>query len=268
MNSKNEPENPRAITCNLRRISLTFVRCESGENIRSPTGTLLLIYRRMLPHYSAAEPHHVIGGWRKLVFAVDHWRCIRERRAGRNHEAPPSHLYRGFTIPRSRLTFALQTAVELESLHARRYLPFVQTMQSPSRRQATFLDNSKRMFTRFAYMFAFLLIGGTRAITAQTFRTGNPSGKSLQGSVHGTVKDSTGHIFPGAVLTLTTPGGNQLIETTKDDGTFTFAGLAPATYMLTAGGPGLEPLYTRVVKIRTHESALANMIMFVKPTSN
>ena len=123
------------------------------------------------------------------------------------------------------------------------------------------------MFDRLAYIFAALLILDGQVITAQTPWRANAAGTSSQGSIHGTVKDNTGGIIPGAVLTLTGQRADERTETTKDDGTFRFTRVDPGTYLLTADSSGLQPLHTVVVKVKARESALANMIMVVKPSN-
>ena len=62
------------------------------------------------------------------------------------------------------------------------------------------------------------------------------------GSISGTVKDTSGGIIPGAVVTLAT-GDRSRIESTRagSDGEFLFPGVQSGPYNLTVASPGFEP---------------------------
>lgn len=136
---------------------------------------------------------------------------------------------------------------------------------TPQGPRAASLAQSIQMSYRFASVLMFLLLLAGPTLNAQSRRVAS-AGTISQGSIHGAVKDNTGGIIPGAVVTLTSDGADKRTETAKDDGTFTFAGLDPGTYMLTADYSGLQPLHTLVVKVKAGASTPADVIMVVRET--
>src|SRR5882724_4794166 len=65
-------------------------------------------------------------------------------------------------------------------------------------------------------------------------------------TLRGTVTDETGAIIPQAKVTLSGPGGLVKTTTAGDDGTYSFAGLAPGNYTVQASAPDLaqQPVKT------------------------
>ncbi|HEY3458798.1 MAG TPA: carboxypeptidase regulatory-like domain-containing protein [Bryobacteraceae bacterium] len=81
------------------------------------------------------------------------------------------------------------------------------------------------------------------------------------GSVQGTVKDDTGGIIPGAAVTLANDSGT--VQTTKaaGDGTYTFHGVPPGTYSVTATYKGLQQATVLVVSVTAGQAASGNIVM-------
>jgi type V secretory pathway adhesin AidA len=71
---------------------------------------------------------------------------------------------------------------------------------------------------------------------AQTAKPARPSPNG--GTVTGTVKDTTGAIIPGATVTLTGDDGSTQQAQTGPDGVYTFRGVAPGTYSVSAASKG------------------------------
>src|SRR6185312_14439250 len=60
------------------------------------------------------------------------------------------------------------------------------------------------------------------------------------GSVAGSVKDQTGGILRGAAVALTDSDGHATMAKTRTDGEYTFHGVSPGTYSVSATYPGLS----------------------------
>ena len=60
------------------------------------------------------------------------------------------------------------------------------------------------------------------------------------GTVRGTVKDTTGGVIPGAVVTLTNSNGTVQTQKSRADGSYTFRGVAPGAYTISAAYAGLQ----------------------------
>src|SRR5579884_64737 len=101
----------------------------------------------------------------------------------------------------------------------------------------------------------------TTAVWAQT---GTPPGAPTSpaatgtrstGSLHGTVEDTTGGIIPGATVTLMSPTGQVIKQTTAGaDGSYTFRGIAPGTYSIVATYAGLQqqnPISVSINRVTT-----------------
>jgi hypothetical protein len=90
-----------------------------------------------------------------------------------------------------------------------------------------------------------LLVGvcGFRA-SAQTAPAAVVSGAT----VHGNVTDPDDALVPDATVTLTQNGKSQT-ATSKSDGTYTFRGVAPGTYIVTVTAPGFAAYVKEGVKV-------------------
>ncbi|MFL6354592.1 MAG: carboxypeptidase regulatory-like domain-containing protein [Bryobacteraceae bacterium] len=104
----------------------------------------------------------------------------------------------------------------------------------------------------------FLGLASTAAICAQS----QPS--RAVGIVHGTVKDDTGGVIPGALVSLTDSSGSAKTAKTAADGTYTFRGIAPGSYTLLAKYPGLQQSAGLAVTVAAGQSATANIAMAVQ----
>ncbi|HWB33214.1 MAG TPA: carboxypeptidase regulatory-like domain-containing protein [Acidobacteriaceae bacterium] len=69
------------------------------------------------------------------------------------------------------------------------------------------------------------------------------------GSVHGTVVDPDNALIPGATITITSASGKAQTATSKDDGTYSFKGLAAGTYTITATAPGFAAYSSQPVTV-------------------
>ena len=97
---------------------------------------------------------------------------------------------------------------------------------------------------------AVLLVLAALPLVAQ------PSGSSLTGSV----VDESGAALPGVTVTINGPGGAKH-QITGGDGRFSFAGVAPGTYTLTAALPGFGTISRNDVVVGETASELPAMTM-------
>ena len=85
----------------------------------------------------------------------------------------------------------------------------------------------------------FIIITTTTFVAAQQTR----------GSLRGLITDELGAAIVGANVTLTDATGTPKKTTTNGEGVYTFAGLAPGKYSLTAAAPGFAPSDIKEVEI-------------------
>ena len=81
------------------------------------------------------------------------------------------------------------------------------------------------------------------------------------GTVTGTVKDTTGAIIPGAMVTLTGDDGTTQQAQTGADGAYTFRAVAPGTYSVSAASKGLEQTGGVAVLVSTGQIARGDVSM-------
>jgi len=81
------------------------------------------------------------------------------------------------------------------------------------------------------------------------------------GTVTGTVKDTTGAIIPGATVTLTDENAKTQQAQTGADGVYTFRGVAPGTYSISAASKGLEQSGGVAVAVTTGQVARGDVTM-------
>ena len=84
------------------------------------------------------------------------------------------------------------------------------------------------------------------------------------GSIRGTVKDDTGGVIPGAVVTLTSPAGTAQTTNTGADGTYSFRGEAPGTYTLSTTYPNLQQTKPVTVVVVSGKSVPGDVVMTVQ----
>src|SRR5579875_949361 len=94
-----------------------------------------------------------------------------------------------------------------------------------------------------------LLLAGALAATITCAQTPAPSPgqapartttSARSGIVRGSVKDDTGGVIPGAVVTLANQTGTVQTVHTTADGSYTFRGVAPGAYTVSATYAGLQ----------------------------
>jgi hypothetical protein len=103
------------------------------------------------------------------------------------------------------------------------------------------------------------LILAALSAAAQTAKTARPSPSG--GVVTGTVKDSTGAIIPGAVVTLTGEDGKTQQAQSGADGVYTFRGIAPGTYSVSTVYKGLDQAGGVAVAVSTGQIARGDVTM-------
>ncbi len=90
------------------------------------------------------------------------------------------------------------------------------------------------------------------------------NGPGGPGVVRGSVKDDTGGVIPGAVVTLATQSGT--VQTTKSNatGNYLFRGVAPGAYTVSATYSGLQQEGTKSVTVVAGQAAAGNIVMTVQ----
>ncbi len=96
---------------------------------------------------------------------------------------------------------------------------------------------------------------------AQRTRTVRPG---AAGTVQGAVKDDTGGVIPGAVVTLTDQNGATQTVNTGRDGSYTFRGVAPGTYTVSATYAGLQQQGVVALSVTAGQPATGNIVMIVQ----
>jgi hypothetical protein len=85
--------------------------------------------------------------------------------------------------------------------------------------------------------------------------------QSANSSINGTVNDTHGAIVPGATVTLTNIGTNQVLNTTSSSaGYYVFTNLSPANYNLAVHAPGFAE-WVGVLTLRVAQAATVNATM-------
>ncbi len=81
------------------------------------------------------------------------------------------------------------------------------------------------------------------------------------GSVGGTIKDDTGGVIPGAVVTLSNEAGAVRTVQTGADGSYTFRAVPPGAYSVSATYSGLQQQSVAAVTVTAGQAATGNIIM-------
>ncbi|HEY3936509.1 MAG TPA: carboxypeptidase regulatory-like domain-containing protein [Bryobacteraceae bacterium] len=105
-----------------------------------------------------------------------------------------------------------------------------------------------------------LLIAITFALSLSAWGQ-SPAGT---GAIHGTVKDNTGGIIPGASLTLTYENGESWTAETDAKGSFQFLHLPAGTCNVVATYAGLQQTQVLMIAVTPGETFAANIVMMVK----
>ncbi len=91
-----------------------------------------------------------------------------------------------------------------------------------------------------------------------------PARSGATGTVQGSVKDDTGGVIPGAVVTLTDQAGTVQTVNSGRDGNYTFRGVAPGTYTVSATYAGLQQQGVIAVSVAPGQAATGNVVMTVQ----
>ncbi len=98
----------------------------------------------------------------------------------------------------------------------------------------------------------------TQPARPQTVRPG------ASGTVRGTIKDDTGGVIPNAVVTLANESGTVQTVNSGRDGVYTFRGVAPGTYTVSATYSGLRQEGVIAVAVTAGATAAGNIQMTVQ----
>ena len=85
--------------------------------------------------------------------------------------------------------------------------------------------------------------------------------QSRGGTVTGQVKDPSGAVIPNAVVTLTSNSGTTQTTKSLADGTYSFRGVAPGTYTVSATYKGLAQAGVVAIQLTGSETARGDIIM-------
>ena len=87
-------------------------------------------------------------------------------------------------------------------------------------------------------------------------------GQTNKGAISGTVFDANGAAVPGATVTVTNLGTNQVTTvTTSDAGAFSVTSLDPVNYSVTVEAPGFKRALVENVKVDTATTASVNVLL-------
>jgi hypothetical protein len=85
--------------------------------------------------------------------------------------------------------------------------------------------------------------------------------KIVGGVVQGIVKDSSGAVIPGVIVTLTNEQGQPTETQTNRDGRYTIRNVMPGTYSIRASYSGLAQKEALMISVARGESATANIAL-------
>jgi hypothetical protein len=120
------------------------------------------------------------------------------------------------------------------------------------------------------FLLALGLAGLVFAQTAPNQQTtpqrpaARPARTGASGTVQGTVKDDTGGVIPGAVVILADQTGTVQTVQSGRDGGYTFRGIAPGTYTVSATYAGLQQEGATAVSVAAGQPATGNIVMTVQ----
>src|SRR5947209_1309001 len=87
------------------------------------------------------------------------------------------------------------------------------------------------------------------------------AGRSGSSTISGTVKDDTGGVIPGATITVSTDKGVVQNVQSGGDGTYTFRGLPPGSYSVSATYSGLQQEGATAITLAPGQAATGNITM-------
>ncbi|MCB1023516.1 MAG: carboxypeptidase regulatory-like domain-containing protein, partial [Acidobacteria bacterium] len=98
------------------------------------------------------------------------------------------------------------------------------------------------------------------ALILITMFIGNATGQSGTSKIEGVVLDQTGAAVPGATVTIKNPAtGYSRSTVTKDDGTYNFPGIPPATYVIEIEAANFKKAVNSNAKALTDSSLTVNI---------
>lgn len=113
---------------------------------------------------------------------------------------------------------------------------------------------------------ALFLFVAPLALPAQQMSTAAPQAPTgrparTAGVISGTVKDNTGGVIPGAAVALSNESGTVRSVTSGTDGTYTFRGVPPGAYTVSATYTGLQQESIAAVTVTAGQTATSNITM-------
>ena len=87
---------------------------------------------------------------------------------------------------------------------------------------------------------------------------------SSSGTVRGTIKDDSGAVIPGAAITLTDSNGAARNATSGSDGGYSFRGVSPGIYTVSAVFKGLQQKGVTAISVSPAQQVLGNIVMTVQ----
>jgi hypothetical protein len=124
---------------------------------------------------------------------------------------------------------------------------------------STFMDRTICIFTLALLAAVSSLAQTAKPAPAQAAKPVRPSANG--GTVTGTVKDASGAVIPGVAITLTDEGGKTQQVQTGSDGAYTFRGVAPGTYSVSAAFQGMAQTEGVAVLVSAAQVAHGDMVM-------
>lgn len=125
-------------------------------------------------------------------------------------------------------------------------------------------DKTIRVFLAGASFAALLSAQTPASTTAQTHGPVRRTATSGTGAVRGSVKDDTGGVIPGAVVTLANQKGTVQTVKTEGDGSYAIRGVAPGTYTVSATYAGMQQEGVITATVAAGQAATGNVVMTVQ----
>ena len=119
------------------------------------------------------------------------------------------------------------------------------------------------IFRTLAVFSAILLSTGILPAQGST-KQSPPAPSVAPGVVRGSVKDDTGGVIPGAVVTLANQNGTVQTTNSSAVGNYTFRSVPSGTYTVSATYAGLQQEGMKSVTVNAGQGAIANIVMTVQ----
>ena len=114
-------------------------------------------------------------------------------------------------------------------------------------------------------LYLAVVAGLTACVALQTFAQAAASGEAPKaprnGSIAGTVSDTTGAVIPGVAVKVTDAGGNTASATSNETGEYRVEGLLPGNYKVVATAPNFEDFTKDGVSITAGEAARVDIVL-------